>query len=277
MFDQIRVSLESQWASDKAAAHAAWASTSDKLKLDARTPEDIRRVVTGLVNLHHDTPKERCWFEFFITCPIFIERQFDKYRMTIQYQDFILEYLEAPMGRDNITQNELSGRYRTIPDRPYTLPNDVANICAIATDVAIRSMGGTPSNQLLQQEKDIWADLMNEQHEWYQTKLFGLKEAEKAGAITNADYKRAREVLRGVLGTSYLTDMRIVMNLNAFEHIINQRLAKDTQTESRIVAYHMIKEVLASGTVETLITEMIKANGWAPLMDEVEAKIKADL
>lgn len=259
--NQIKVELCSSWGSDRNAAEAAWASSMEKAKLAAKTDADIARVVTGLVHLHHDTPKERLWMEFFITCPIFVERQFDKYRMTVQYQDIQVEFLQAPFGRDGITQNELSGRYRTIPDRPYGLPKDVDLIVKKAED------------EIYSFE---YSDILDKQHRWYQDRLFSLKEAEKSGKITNAEYKRAREVLRGCLGTAYLTDMRIVMNMNAFEHIVNQRLAKDAQMESRVVAYGMVKQAIKSGQFSTMLTEMIKANNWESLMDEVESALKND-
>jgi thymidylate synthase ThyX len=282
-FNQIKVELCSSWGADKNIAHAAWASSTDKEKLEAKSEMDVARVVTGVVNNHHDTPKERLWLEFFITCPIFIERQFDKYRLTLQYQQFDVDYKpsfldkvkdflikfnrQLPMvswavgaiGRWIITQNELSGRYRTIPDRPYETPIDVAKIMDRA-DPELSSIYHALE----------WDEVLRQQHEIYQAKLNILKNAEKLGHITNAEYKRAREVLRGILGTAYLTDMRMVMNMNAFEHIINQRLAKDAQLESRYVAYLMIKQLQASSIANVLLAEMIKANGWAPLMADME-------
>src|SRR5881398_43196 len=76
---QIDVQFCSHWGGDREAAYAVWASSMDKGKAEAKTNVDVARVVIGLVHLHHDTPKERLWMEFFITCPIFVERQFDKY------------------------------------------------------------------------------------------------------------------------------------------------------------------------------------------------------
>lgn len=281
MFDQIKAEVCSSWGGDRDAANAAWASSMDPVKLAEKTPADVMRVVTGVVHNHHDTPKERLWVEFFITCPIFVERQFDKYRMTVQYQGFTIEWLEAPFGRDGITQNELSGRYRTIPDRPFTLPADVARIGA----KVVVGMHDPSDYKLSKTEKEYaqsiaeaYNEMLEEQHKLYQQALDQLKDAQKAGVITNAEYKRAREVYRGFLGTAYLTDMRMIMNMNAFEHIINQRLAKDTQMESRVTAYHMVKSAQAAKVGgETLIAEMIKANGWQPLLDEVEEAIRCDV
>jgi thymidylate synthase ThyX len=262
---QLKVELCGSWGGDQNAALAAWASSYEKELAEAKTEADIRRVVTGIVNLQHDTPKERCWIELFITCPIFVERHYDKYRMTVQFQDFVIDYLLAPFGRDGITQNELSGRYRTIPDRPYILPPDIFEI--------IRKAEGSSWAMTVAQQ---YNDMLAQAHAWYERQLQILKKSEKKAKISNAEYKRVRDVLRGVLGTSFLTDMRIVLNMNAFEHIVNQRLSREAQMESRVVAYQMIKVVQASGHLKVMIEEMIFKNNWAPLMDEVEAALRAD-
>jgi thymidylate synthase ThyX len=213
--------------------------------------------------------------EFFMTMPIFCERQFDKYRMTVQYQDMRVEFLEAPFGRMGITQNELSGRYRTIPDRPYLLPWDVRGILGKLGPAQIRAKYTQVSGP--EESEAFWNRVLEEQHERYQHELRILKDAEVNGEITNAEYKRAREVLRGVLGTSYLTDMRIVCNLNAFEWIVNQRLAPDTQLESRAVAYHMVKAVEQAGVAQVLVSGMKAKHGWGKWMAEVEEALNDDV
>jgi thymidylate synthase ThyX len=273
---QIKADLCSIWGSDRASAQAAWASSFEKEFAEAKTDADVRRVVTGVVKLHHDTPKERVWMEFFMTAPIFIERQYDKYRMTVQFQDFEVTYYLAPFARDGITQNELSGRYRTIPDRPYGMPKDVADILGAAAEYAIEGMGAVPTQDQGELEVQAWQARLEEQHQWYQARLTMLRDAQAAGRISNAEYKRAREVLRGVLGTAFLTDMRVVLNMNAFEHIVCQRLAQESQLEARVMAYHMIKAVQASGNVPVLIEEMIQANGWEPLMNDVKYHLSGE-
>jgi thymidylate synthase ThyX len=255
--DQIKAELCSSWGGDRDAANAAWASSTDLERALARGDEDVRRVVTGIIHHHHDTPKERLWMEFFITCPIFVERQFDKYRMTQQYQNFQIEYDFAPFGRDGITQNELSGRYRTIPDRSYTLPEDVKEIAAKVSGDKLPNMASEIAG---------WNSLLRGQHEQYQAALARVKRAAEHGHISNAEYKRAREVLRGILGTAFLTDMRIVMNMNAFEHIINQRLAREAQLESRVLAARLLDAVISADTAPVMVSEMIHANGWDGLL-----------
>lgn len=270
--DQIKVELLSTWegryGGDGTVAHAAWASSTDIEKLGTKSAEDIRRIATNVVNYHHDTPKERLWMEFFVTAPIFVERQFDKYRMTVQYQDFQIEFLERPMGGDHITQNELSGRYRTIPERMLALPKDVAEICN-------RVVAGPDSDKY--NWSSDWEEITKVQQEEYQQRIEILKNAEKSGRITNAEYKRAREVWRGILGTATLTDFRIVMNLNAFEHIINQRIEPAAQLESRVVAYRMLKELILSKAAPITVGRMVEVNGWHPSYVEVEDALAAEM
>lgn len=266
---QVKVELCSVWGGDRASALAAWASSYDQEIAEAKSDADVARIVTGMVTQHHDTPKERTWVELFFTVPIFVERQFDKYRMTVQFQQFAIEYYLGKMGRDAITQNELSGRYRTIPDRPYGLPKDVADILA-------RVEGQKPYGSFASYTEYEYHYMLEQQHGWYKDVLDEMRDAEKAGKITNTEYKRAREVLRGVLGTSFLTDMRIVMNMNAFEHIVNQRIAREAQLESRVAALGMIHAVQDSGKLPVLITEMIAANGWAEKMREAQEALDND-
>lgn len=264
--DQIKVELCSSWGSDRTAAEAAWASSASKEKLESRTEDDVRRVVSSLVHLHHQTPKERQWMEFFITLPIFCERQFDKYRMTVQYQDIRVDFLLAPFGRDGITQNELSGRYRTIPDRPLELPDDVSSILA----AAVTHWSPTREIYTPGEMKEDFESILKAQHTQYQEYLTALKAAVDGQAISKGDYKRAREVLRGILGTAFLTDMRIVMNMNAFEHIVTQRLARDSQRESRIVAAKMVTEMRKHEVCPHMLEEMAVANDWDMHIQELE-------
>lgn len=275
----IKVQLCSHWGDDRAAAQAAWASSYDKEKAEARNDLDVARVVTGLVHLGHTTPLERVWVEFFVTCPIFIERQLDKARMSTQFQDFRLDYEMGVFGRWGITQNELSGRYRTIPDRPYGMPSDVAEICGRAVfsedQKHPREQWYARSSDAAKEVKRRFDQILSEQHLKYQAMLDKLREAEKDGVISNAEYKRAREVLRGLLGTAFMTDFRMVMNLNAFQNVISQRLAADAQLESRVVAYHMVMLARKAGVAPTLLDEMVIANNWGPLLVEVQAALHA--
>lgn len=261
---QIKAEVTSSWGTDRDAANAAWASSTDVEKLATRSDEDVRRVASNLVTLGHDTPKERIWAEFFVTCPIFVERQFDKYRMTTQIQDIVIEGNFAEFGRHGITQNELSGRYRTIPERPYEMPKDVISLVnknplwsgSLWTNVYSQSQDGASR---------LYKDLLN-----------GMKQSLDRGIITNDEYKRARDVLRGLLPVATLTDMRIVMNMNAFEWMGCQRLPDNAQLEARVLFYQMLKAVREANIAPVLIDKMVEVNGWEPHLLDIAAKIAED-
>ena len=274
--DQLEAELLSSWqgsaGGDGTVAHAAWASSNDLEKLASKSDEDIRRVVTGVVDLNHQTPKERLWMEFYITCPIMNERHFDKYRMTVQYQDFEVTFYERPMGGDHLTQNELSARYRTIPERPCGMPRDVARIITEAR--GWRGSDRAASGQKLVDKH--WMEMLESQYHYYEGELKRLKEAEKRGDITNAEYKRAREFIRGALGTAYLTNFRICMNLGAFKHIIDQRLEPVAQVEDRVIAFRMLKEVIRHRIAPVTIGELLKVTKWTEWMDEVSAVLVSE-
>ncbi len=346
----IKVKLLSHWGpGDNRVAEAAWASTYDQDKWENRTEEQRDKVLDIVVGHGHGTPLESVWLEFYIECPIFVERQLDKYRMTQQCQDIQINEPElsgkklieqyrrreqvfkkmyegyndpnctcdddsetgdnklgycsvhgtvtksysalvsrpatkdelkysaaaymramdeaahqieyplskanitsefAPMGRDNITQNELSGRYRTIPNRFIEMSDDVAEIKAKI------------STHTRDQEKADWYAMMHDQYEMYEYQIDMLKQAVKEGNITQAEYKRAREFLRGILGTAFITHMKLVLNLRAFENILRERLAPDAQSEIREVAKLMLIETINNKIAPKVIEKMIERNSW---------------
>jgi len=234
------VTLLDWWESDKDVADSAWVSTAKQ----KRTEEDVYRVITqSIVPLHHDTPKESVWMKFWIRCPIYVERQLDKYRMTTQKQDFKVEWEEGEFGRWNISQNELSLRYKTMPNTYITMPKDVYDISG-------------PTIAMLYEQ------IMSSQETSYEKIISKLKQKVDDKTITYAELKRAREFLRGMLGTGFFTDMQIVLNLNSFEHIMNQRLKPDAQPETQLVAKLMLKEVVDKKVAPITIEKMIEVNKW---------------
>ena len=273
-FEQIEVKLLDWWpkierdgySGDRDVAEAAWASTYDVDKASRRPDEDVRRVVDQIVEQYHDTPKESVWLKYWLRVPIFVERQLDKYRMSVQDQDFNLEWERGEFGRHGISQNELSGRYRMFPERPYYLPKDVADILKEGADQnpeAPRFAAYVDAAQFIDSE-------LRRQHEFYEAALKVMPaEWRQRSHPNNHKYRRVREVLRGILGTAYLTDMRITLNLNAFEHVVNQRLAPEAQLESRIVVFLMLKEAQAADVAPTAIRGMTKNNDWDRWSDQV--------
>jgi thymidylate synthase ThyX len=256
---KIKVELLDWWGDDRTIAESAWASSHNQEVIKNKTEEQVDKVIDILVIGGHDTPKESVWLKFYLELPIFCERQIDKYRCTQQYQDIQIEYQFGKMGRDSITQNELSGRYRTLNPSFIGMPNDVVDIICQA-NYGEYGEGYDGDDALA--TKAVWKQQLEKQYEQYQTYLDKLKNGLEENKITQEEYKRAREFLRGMLGTGYITNMQLVMNLNAFEHILNQRLSSDAQPETRQVAQMMLQEVIDKGVAPKTIQKMIEENKW---------------
>lgn len=248
MAQQIEVKLLDTWGTDETIANSAWVSTSKENK--ERTSDDILRVVSQMIPfgelVDHGTPLESVWLRYWIRLPIFLERQWDKYRMTIQLQDYKVECEFGPMGRDNITQNELSLRYKTMPNSYLSMPEDVRDI----------------SNKVSPYMAPEYHVEMFGQKTKYDSIVTRLFNAKDEGKITYAELKRAREFYRGILGTGFFTDMQIILNGNALKNILNQRLDKHAQPEAQQVARMMLDAALADGKIGNMLEAASKKYGW---------------
>jgi len=240
----IRVNLIDSWNGDADIAHSAWVSTAST---DNRTNEDIERVVNNIVMESHDTPKEAVWLRFDLHVPIFVERQLDKYRMTQQKQNMIVEYDYGKFGRDNITQNELSLRYRTMKNDWLNLPDDIIEVL---------------NDNDLSEFVEKYTKMMMHQDILYNDLMVSLRKKYNDGDLQYSELKRIREVYRGVLGTSYMTDMQLILNLNAFEHILNQRISPHAQPETMLTCQLMLEELVNKNTSAIAINKMIQTNNW---------------
>lgn len=250
----MKVTLLDWWpkAGDKAVCEAAWCSTYDRDQI--KTEEQIDTLINMLISKGHTTPLESVWLKFYIECPIFVERQLDKYRLTQQFEDIHgnwgIECQYGAIGRNNITQNELSGRYRTIPDRFIEMPPDVSDI--------LQKIKENPSDHYQTHFRQAIAD----QYEYYESGLSFLKKGVKENKISEKEFKRGREFIRGVLGTAFYTQMIWVLNLNSFQHIMNQRLASEAQVETREIAKMMLNEVVKNKVAVKVIQKMCEVNNW---------------
>lgn len=254
MVNKIKAELISWWGpGDRRISESAWCSTYDRDKFEDKTEEQIDKVLDIVVKQHHGTPAEAVWLEFYIECPIYIERQYDKEALSEQYQDFQIEYLFRGADlRPDLTQNELSGRYRSISNRYPNMPNDVAEIMC---DSGYENLG-----TIKQQEN--WQTLMDSIYNEYACRINALKNAFKNKLITQEEYKRAREFVRGILPLATFTHMKVIMNLRAFEKVMNNRLASDAQVEARELAQLMLQEVISKGVAPKTIEKMISVNNW---------------
>lgn len=260
--DQILVEIQDAWGDDRVAAFDAWGSTVLEEQLNKKTSEEIEDLITNkLVPPWHGTPFEGIWFRIYIKLPIFIERQYDKYRMSIQDQDIEVEWMRGTMGRDLISQNELSGRYRSIPAEYYDLPRDVREIAEKASPPDVLGWHGY---------EEFYSDLMNDQAYFYNKYLEVFKKARDEGRITANEFKRWREVHRGVLGTGFFTYMRLRANLVALLHMWNQRLKPDAQLEAQEIAKKTLQGVYRYGNIPITMKAIVKKFGWEKFLEQDE-------
>jgi thymidylate synthase (FAD) len=233
----VNVELLSHWGNDRTIAESAWVSTGLGFE---RSDGDVKRLIEEqIIPLDHVTPLESVWFRYHVRCPIFVERQIDKTRMSNQDQDI----QAASFGRHGITQNELSGRYRTLPTEFMPMPDDVAAICDRA------GVDSTAYDYALDKAGII-----------YRAQVASIKAAADRGAITVAEYRRAREIMRGILGTSTYTEMHLTLNLNTLFTLAEKRLAADAQPETRWIVEQMIR--LASDICPIAINKKSEIEGW---------------
>lgn len=208
--NQIKVELQETMGSDLSIANAAWTSTYDKNKREDKylDQDKINSLVRRLILDHHGTPIESVIFRFWIRMPIFVDRQHMTHRIA--------------------SHNGLSGRYRTMPEDFYEIPEDVnliLNKCAMQF-VA----------------KDYY-NICSEANSSYRQAINQLKTMENTKIITNNEFKRVREVLRGQLPTSGLTERTSIMNLRSFANYQKQRNSEYAQPEIKKVAELMLEEV----------------------------------
>lgn len=227
-FDQIVVELQDSMGTDRVIAEAAWTSTIDEVRKKARSIKDVDRVVKFLIRESHTSPLEQVFFRFHIRMPIFVSRQFLRYRM--------------------MSPNEMSGRYRTLPSEFYGVPDDVLSIVSKFAD-----------EDMYKQDYDAVFDA---EYRFYKFWLDMAKKAERSGVISNEEYKRFREVDRAVLGTGFFTEVVVSMNLHSLQNVLRQRLAHDSQREHQDMALKMLKEVIKRGNVPIALYEIAKERGF---------------
>ena len=107
---QIIIELQETMGSDQSIANAAWTSTYDKDRREEKyaDPAKVAHRVADIIRSGHNVPVESVIFRFWLRLPIFADRQ----HMTHRIQ----------------SANGLSGRYRTMPDDFYKMPDDCIDI-----------------------------------------------------------------------------------------------------------------------------------------------------
>lgn len=228
MSSQIIVELQQTMGSDVDIANAAWTSTYDKDRREDKYDdhEKVASIVRRLILDGHGTPVESVILRFWIRMPIFTDRQHVTHRIA--------------------SHNGLSGRYRTMPDDYYKLPRDVKDIINKTPGFGIEERYNTACR------------LANET---YKYGIDILKGAEKDGNITNPEFKRCREVLRGQLPQAGMVERTTIMNLRSFANYQKQRNSDHAQPEIRQVAKLMLQAV-ENANIAPVAIATLKEKGW---------------
>lgn len=225
-FDQIQVKLLQWMGSDDCIANAAWTSSygfGDDIR-GKKSAADVANLVRRLITDGHTSPLETVIFRFWARWPIFVDRQ----HMTHRIQ----------------SSNGLSGRYRTLPSDWYDAPEDVV-------DVLCRTQEGSAMLEEYRHELTC-------QHTRYNDWLRRLKLQQSEGTISNTEYKRCREILRGVIGTSGMTERVFTMNLHALNNYFHLRISPHAQPEIRNAAEKMLACILQAKVSPVAIAALME-------------------
>lgn len=232
---QILVELQEFMGSDLSIANAAWTSTYDKDRREDKydDPEKVANIVRRLIKDGHGTPIESVILRFWIRMPIFTDRQHMTHRIA--------------------SHNGLSGRYRTMPDDFFSLPDDVVEVFSKAAP----DWNGTYGAQA----KSEYDQMCKMATDGYKHQIGVLKAAEAKGLISNKEFKRAREVVRGQLPTAGMVERTTIMNLRSFANYQYQRNSDHAQPEIKLVAQLMLAEVKKAGIAPAAIATLEEL-GW---------------
>lgn len=224
---EIKVVLQDVFGDDRVIANSAWTSSTLIDNKDAKSDEDVARVVKMLAEQQHGVPFESVVFRFWLSVPIAIDRQIEKHRIS--------------------SQNGMSARYRTMPTEFLPIGHDVLNIIDKAP---------LETNVAAEYDSLCW-----QANHFYKTVSNHFKAASKENIITNAEYKRVREFFRGVLPQHNMTEKVITINLRSLSNFLKLRNSEFAQPEIQFVAKLMLEEVKKFNKCPVAIEALEKA-GW---------------
>lgn len=228
---KIEVELQEFMGSDASIANAAWTSTYNKERREDKydDPAKVAELVPRLIRDGHSVPLESVILRFWIRHPIFNDRQHMTHRIA--------------------SHNGLSARYRTMPGDWFGLPEDVKHIADIINP-------GNGTRMAMEYDAEL-----AHQYSTYEKWVDYFKRAEREGIITNAAFKRARESVRGVLGTAFMVERTSILNLRSFANYQYLRNSDHAQKEIKSVAQQMLEEVKGAG-VAPIAIRTLEEMGW---------------
>lgn len=227
----IEVELQEYMGSDLSVCNAAWTSTYNKDRREEKydDPKKIKELIFRMAKEGHSTPFESVVFRFWIKMPIFTDRQHVTHRI--------------------MSHNGLSGRYRTLPEEFFPVPDDVLKILN-------KMEYGFGSNAV-----GYYNSLMNQQQQFYRDVLTACATAKREAVISDSEYKRVREIARGVIGTASMVERTTIMNLRSFANYQRLRNSDHAQAEIRTVAQLMLEHVVSKNICPYSVDALISV-GW---------------
>lgn len=243
MNNKILVELQESMGSDLSIANAAWTSTYDKDRREDKysDPEKVVAMVSKLIKDGHGTPVESVVLRFWIRMPIITDRQHMTHRIC--------------------SHNGLSGRYRTMPTDYFDIPDDAMEIIE-KVDQKVQNPFPTLENPNLDFTVfGAYYESCETANNNYKLSIDKLKFAEKQKIITNVEFKRVREIIRGQLPTAGMIERTTIMNLRSFANYQKQRNSDHAQPEIRQVAKLMLEEVKKANIAPIAIATLEEV-GW---------------
>ncbi len=230
---QIKVELQEFMGSDRKIAEAAWTSSLDKNLKEARTDEDIKRVINLLATEKHSVPFESVIFRFWIKTPIAIDRQLVVHRVA--------------------SHSGMSGRYRTMPTEYLDIPDDVISITDKIDNYYFKQYGV--------KYRELYKQICSKANSEYSFIMAAIKDDKSRGVINNEEYKRLREFFRGMLPQHNMTERVTVINLRSWSNFYRLRSSSHAQPEIQYIASLMHAEIKAKN-VCPIALEALEANNW---------------
>lgn len=239
---QIKVELQNFFGSDRAIAEAAWTSSLSYQSKKTKSDEDVARIVAMLANAGHSVPFESVIFRWWIKMPIAIDRQFATHRIA--------------------SNSGLSGRYRRMPTEYLKMPDDVAAISDKLPKVDQYTL--MDGSTVIHGARDAFHDyikICEEANNSYGALTSIANNEFKLGNITEAEYKRFREFMRGQLPQHNMTERVSIMNLRSWSNFIKLRNSPHAQPEIRQVAELMLECAKAANICPVALT-VLEKNKW---------------
>ena len=137
--------------------------------------------------------------------------------------------------------NQVSGRYKTIRQELFEIPNDIKQII---NSVHQKSLD-LDVNELSSLDKlihDMSYDMKSSKSKYLKT-MKELKRCKTEKFLTNTEYKRMREYARFILPEGRMTELYVSMYMNDFEHFLKLRDSSHAQIEHIALAQLMKKSL----------------------------------